>query len=164
MAKFIFTESQIEMAKKSMGEGRGSDFKTNRFEKGYDDRYRVECEVEIDSYGLNFNGKEIDYITAPKITMYFNIDIEARSWGIKDVMVYNPHGPNQIELEVIYYEDEDTQKDDVITIPLNWDDAQMEDADNMSYFGFDNLITIRLKNDEQGGLTSDFITTYRKTL
>jgi len=31
--------------------------------------------------------------------MYFNIDIEARSWGIKDVMVYNPHGPNQIELE-----------------------------------------------------------------
>jgi hypothetical protein len=79
-------------------------------------------------------------------------------------MVYNPHGPNQIELEVIYYEDEDTQKDDIITIPLNWDDAQMEDADNMSYFGFDNLITIRLKNDEQGGLTSDFITTYRKTL
>jgi len=67
-------------------------------------------------------------------------------------------------LEVIYYEDEDTQKDDIITIPLNWDDAQMEDADNMSYFGFDNLITIRLKNDEQGGLTSDFITTYRKTL
>lgn len=162
MAKFIFTETQLEMAKKSMGES--SDFKTNRFEKGRDDRYRIECEVEIDSYGLNFNGKEIDDITTPKIIMYYDIDIEARSWGIKDIMVFNPQGPREIELEVVYYEDEDTQKDTIITIPLEWDDVQMEDADNISYFGFDDLVTIRLKNDEQGGLTTDFITVYRKTL
>jgi hypothetical protein len=156
MAKFIFTETQLETIKKSI--------KENRFTTGKDDRYRIECKIEIDSYGLKFNGKEIDDISAPKITMVYDIDMEARSYGIKYIMPYSPQGPSEIELEVIYYEDEDTQTEETITIPLNWDDAQTEDTDSIGYIGFDNLITIRLKNDEQGGLTSDFITVYKKSI
>jgi hypothetical protein len=156
MAKFIFTETQLDTIKKSI--------KENRFTTGKDDRYRIECEVEIDNYGLTFKGKEIDDITTSKITMVYDIDMEARSYGIKYIMPYNPQGESEIELEVIYYEDEDTQIEETITIPLNWDDAQTEDTDSIGYIGFDSLITIRLKNDEQGGLTSDFITVYKKSI
>ena len=156
MAKFIFTESQLELIKNNLNED-NSDL---------DNKYKIECEVEIENYGLVFRGKQIDDVSSPKITMTYNIDMEFRSYGIKDISPYNPQGPSELELEVIYYEDEemDIQNEETVTIPLNWDDVIVEEIDNISYVGFDNMVTVRLKSDEQGGITSESITVYKKSI
>ena len=56
---------------------------------------------------MTFNGNEISDIVSSEIDFTFNIDLSFKSYGIKDISVYNPQGPSEIELTVIYYGNED---------------------------------------------------------
>ena len=152
MAKFIFTESQLKSIKKQINESREDTYNVGR------------CKVDVEYYGLTFNGNEISDIVSSEIDFTFNIDLSFKSYGIKDISVYNPQGPSEIELTVIYYgnEDED-EREEVITLPLNWDDPKIEDAE-IRWIGFDNEITISLKNNEEGGLMVDSMTLYKNEL
>jgi len=155
MAKFIFTEEQIQITKKILSENQtGMDFK-------------LECDVDVDYYRVNkeYKGGELEGIEAHgTMTMTYSIDMEGRSYGIKSIIPYAPKGPSEIELTIIYQDpnDEDGWKtlEDTITIPLNWDDVEQEESHNISYIGYENLVTIILKSDEQGNIVLDGINLY----
>jgi hypothetical protein len=156
MAKFIFTESQVEKIKKSLNE----DF------PGADDNYRVgKCEVYVEYHGVKFKGYSVDQITSSEIDFTFNIDMNIKSYGIRDISVYNPQGPSEIELEVTYFPNEDEDSvDETITVPLNWEDAEEEQTDSIGYIGYHNEITLSLKNDENGNIVVDSMTLFKNSI
>jgi hypothetical protein len=88
--------------------------------------------------------------------------MDIKSYGIKDISVYNPSGPSEIELTVMYYgggEDDDAIEE-VITLPLDWENVN-EDDGNIGWIGYDNQIDISLKNDENGNIVVESITLFK---
>ena len=133
MAKFIFTESQVEKIKKSLDE----DY------PGTDNNYKVgDCNINLYYGKVTYKGQEINDITAPQIGFTFDIDMDIKSYGIRGISLYNPKGPSEIELEIYSYPNED-----VITIPLDWENVNEEKSDDISWIGYENRIEITLKNE-----------------
>lgn len=152
MAKFIFTESQVEKIKKSLDE----DY------PGTDNNYKVgDCNINLYYGKVTYKGQEINDITAPQIGFTFDIDMDIKSYGIRGISLYNPKGPSEIELEVSYYTGEDdNESEDIITIPLDWENVNEDDGGN-GWIGYDNQIEITLKNDESGNIVVDSMTIFK---
>ena len=89
MTQIILTETQLKNLTKRLNED------------STDSKYRMECEVDLNYFGAKYKGLEIDDITTSKMTLTFDIDMEGRSWGIKDISVYNVQGPSEIELNTL---------------------------------------------------------------
>jgi len=150
MSKFIFTESQLKLIKRNLNEGH---LDTN-------DEYEAEdCEISVYYNNVKYNGRKIDDITAPQINFKFNIDMDAKGYGITEIFPYNPNGPSEIELEIYSYPNED-----VITIPLDWENVDEEKSDDISWIGYENRIEITLKNDENGNIVVDNMTLFKNSL
>lgn len=156
MAKFIFTESQLESIKKNLSE----DY------PGTDNNYKVgKCEVNLyGTHKLTYNGYEVEEVSAPEIEFTFDIDMDIRSYGIRGISVYNPSGPSEIELTVFYYggESEDSTEE-IVTVPLDWDNVN-EDEGSIGWIGYDNQIDITLKNDENGNIVVDSMTLFKNSI
>jgi hypothetical protein len=152
MAKFIFTESQVEKIKKSLDE----DF------PGTDNNYKANnCEINLYYHKVTYKGHEINDISAPQIDFTFDIDMDVKSYGIRDISAYNPNGPSEIELEISYYGGEDdNESEDIITIPLDWENVN-EDTSSIGWIGYDNQIDITLKNDENGNIVVESMTLFK---
>lgn len=150
MSKFIFTESQLKLIKRNLNEGH---LDTN-------DDYEVgDCEITL--YGnVRYNGREIDDISTPQINFKFNIDMEVKGYGITEIFPYNPSGPSEIELEVSY----DGESEDIITIPLDWENVNEEKSSDIGWIGYDNRIEITLKNDENGNIVVDDMTLFKNSI
>jgi len=128
-------------------------------EESASDTYSREVKLDINSYGTTFKGGEIDWIDAPSIRLTYTIDIEAREWGIKGIGLYNIQGPSEVELEVKYYAGEsDDSSEAVITVPLNWEEANKEENDSEGVVTVGNEVTIQLANTETGDLFVSEIT------
>jgi hypothetical protein len=128
-------------------------------------KYRMECKVDLNYYGAKFKGFDVDDISTSNMFLTFDIDMEARSYGIKDISVYNVQGPSEIELEVLYFPNENEDSvDEVITLPLNWDNIEMEKDDELSYIGIGEMIQIDLINNENGELVVDGIIVNHKSI
>lgn len=144
MTKIILTESQLKALAKNLNED------------SMNGKYRMECEVDVNYFGAKYKGLEIDDITTSNMTLTFDIDMEGRSWGIKDISVYNVQGPSEIEVEVVYYPEEgEDSVDETITIPINWENVDMQKDDELSYIGIGRDIQIDLTNNESGELVFD---------
>ena len=144
MTKIILTESQLKALAKNLNED------------SMNSKYRMECEVDLNYFGAKYKGLEIDDITTSNMTLTFDIDMEGRSWGIKDISVYNVQGPSEIEVEVVYYPEEgEDSVDETITIPINWENVDMQKDDELSYIGIGRNIQIDLTNNENGELVFD---------
>lgn len=144
MTQIILTETQLKNLTKRLNED------------STDSKYRMECEVDLNYFGAKYKGLEIDDITTSKMTLTFDIDMEGRSWGIKDISVYNVQGPSEIEVEVVYYPEEgEDSVDETITIPINWENVDMQKDDELSYIGIGGNIQIDLTNNENGELVFD---------
>jgi hypothetical protein len=78
--------------------------------------------------------------------------MDVRSYGIKDISIYNLKGPSEIELEIYYYGENDENLEDVITVPLNWENVEMQKDEDLDYIGISNNIQIDIENDENGDL------------
>jgi hypothetical protein len=158
MSKFIFTESQLKLIKRNLNEGH---LDTN-------DVYEAEdCEISVyhRNNNVKYNGREIDDITAPQINFKFNIDMDAKGYGITEIYPYNPNGPSEIELEVYYYSEENEDPiEDTITIPLDWENVDEEKSDDISWIGYENRIEITLKNDENGNIVVDNMTLFKNSI
>jgi hypothetical protein len=150
MSKFIFTESQLKLIKRNLNEGH---LDTN-------DDYEVgDCEITL--YGnVRYNGREIDDISTPQINFKFNIDMEVKGYGVTEIFPYNPSGPSEIELEVSY----DGENEDIITIPLDWENVNEEKSSDIGWIGYENQIEIYLKNDENGDIVVDTMTLFKNSL
>jgi hypothetical protein len=155
MAKFIFTESQLESIKRNLSE----DY------PGTDNNYKVgKCEVNLyGTHNLTYKGHEVDEVSAPQIEFTFDIDMDIRSYGIRGISVFNPKGPSEIELEVFYNIGEDETNEETITLPLDWSSVN-EDEGSIGWIGYDNQIDISLKNDENGNIVIDTMTLFKNSI
>lgn len=153
MAKFIFTESQVEKIKKSLDE----DY------PGTDNNYKVgDCNISLYYSKVTYKGQEINDISAPQINFTFDIDMDIKSYGIRGISVYNPSGPSEIELEISYFVNGDDEDEDIVTIPLDWENVN-EDDGSIGWIGYDNEIDINLKNDENGNIVVDSMTLFKNS-
>lgn len=148
MTKIVITESQLKKLTKNLNENYVD----------LNDTYKEECKVDIHDYGLKFRGYEINAIITPNITVTFQIDMHVKSYGITDISVVNVNGPSEIELEIHYYGDkEDSHMEETITIPINWENVDMQQDDTLRWIGVNNIIQIDLVNNENGELVVDGI-------
>ena len=147
MTKIVITESQLKKLTKNLNENYVD----------LNDTYEQECKVDIHDYGLNFKGYEINAIITPNITVTFQIDMYVKSYGITDILVVNVDGPSEIELEIHYYGEEDSDMEETITIPINWENVDMQKDDELGWIGINNNIQVDLVNDENGKLVFDGI-------
>lgn len=118
------------------------------------DKYTQLVECNVYSPGVTYKGQSVDDITMDKITLTFDIDLEYRSYGIKDIVVGNISGPSQLTLQ-IYNE----TNDDEIEIPFDWSTGNVKkETYQMAYIGIDQSIDIELMNDQNGNVVVKEIT------
>jgi hypothetical protein len=144
MRKIILTENQMEMLKNQINEGAINN-----------DRYSREVSVDVNTYGAKINGEDIDWATCSDMKLTFLIEMEHRSWGVKNISLYSIQGPSEIELTITPRVDDG--EDVYITVPLNWDNVEMETQEGEGVITIGSEIDINLSNDENGNITVESI-------
>lgn len=145
MAKILVTENQLDMIKKSINEGAIGG-----------DRYERPVKVDVRTYGTTINGNDIDWATCGNITLNYQIDMEHRSWGIKDISLYDIKGPSEIEIEVTPQVED--AEDVYVTVPLDWENIEIETQESEGVVTVGNEIEIQLGNNENGDIIVKSIT------
>lgn len=142
MAKILITENQLQNIKNQL------------VNEDIDKRYERKVSVDVDSYNVKINGVGIDFASCSDINLTYLIEQEHKSWGIKDISLYDIKGPSEIEISITPEEDgEDVQ----LTLPLNWDDVERENEEGQGVITVGNEITIKLGNNENGEVVVDSI-------
>ncbi len=139
MKKIILTESQLNMIRKQLNEG-------------VSDVYSREVKTDIMIGGTTYKGKEINDVSNYNIRINYSIDIEAREWGIKDISLYDIHGPEEIELEIEYFVDDLNTDTEVVTMPIDWDKLEQDTYSGEGVVTIGDVLEINLSNDESGNL------------
>jgi len=140
MAKFIFTENQLEMIKRrSLNEGAIAN-----------DRYERKVSVSVETYGVKINGEDIDWATGGEMTLTYIIEMEHRSWGVKGVSLYDIQGPTEIEIEVTPQVED--AEDINLTLPIDWSSVEIETEQGEGVITIGTEITIKLGNTESGDI------------
>jgi hypothetical protein len=136
--KIRLTESQLERLKANLNEA------------PVDNQYSREVEAKF--YYGNYKGYEINDIASMKIRVSFSIDVEMKSWGIRDINIYGITGPSEVEVEVNYYVDNDNTDDAYVTIPLDWSKLITEKESSNGIVSVSDEIEIYLMENEDGNL------------
>lgn len=143
MAKFIFTENQLKMAKTQMHE----DINNNRFER--------KVRTDIETYGVKVNGQDIDWAVSNELNLSYLIEMEYRSWGVKDVSLYDIQGPSEIEIEVTPQVED--AEDIILTLSYDWSNVERETETDRGVISIGSEITIKLGNNENGDIIIESI-------
>jgi hypothetical protein len=139
--KLKLTESQFDRLKANLSEVEN------------DNSYSREVRVDINYYnGVMYKGMEINDILSPSVRLSYNIEIDARSWGIKDISLYNISGPSEIQAEIEYYVDDDNTSADMITLAIDWSKLTTDTNNNGGIITVGDVLEINLMNDKQGNL------------
>jgi hypothetical protein len=136
--KIRITESQLER------------LRTNLNEEPLDDKYVREVEAKF--YQGTYKGYEINDISPIKVRVSFSIDIEMKSWGIRDINLGGITGPSEVEVEVNYYIDNDNTEDAYVTIPLDWSKLITEKDSSSGIITVGDEVEIYLIQNEEGNL------------
>lgn len=129
-----------------------------------DNRYRMEVKVDFNYSGLKYQGKEVDYITTPTITLSYLIDIEHRTWGIKSISLYDIQGPDEIDIDVSYFINDEYDTDEAtVTLKPSWEGIDSE-KESGSFIGLDSEIEIDLENDSEGNIVVSGMGIYEYTI
>jgi len=146
MSKILITEKQLQNVKNQL------------IKEDVDNRYSREVEVDFYYNNVAFKGREIDGITSNEdVRLSFIIDMEVRSWGVKDIMLYGVSGPNTLNIKVDYYgenSDEtrwDTESED-IDINLDWEKLETDSRNGEGVITIGDTLQITLANDENGNI------------
>ena len=145
MAKILVTENQLDMIKKSINEGAIGG-----------DRYERPVKVDVRTYNTTINGNDIDWASCGEITLNYIIDMEHRSWGIKDISLYDIKGPSEIEIEITPQVED--AEDVYVTVPLDWENIEIETQESEGVVTVGNEIEIELGNNENGDIIVKTIT------
>ena len=144
MKKVILTEKQIEKLKTKINESAVGN-----------ERYSRQVSVHVETYHAKINGEDIDWATAPNISVNYLIEMEHRSWGIKNVSLYSIQGPSEITLTITPQVDD--AEDIEMTLPLNWENVEEETQESEGVITIGDEIEIVLTNDENGGIIVESI-------
>jgi len=144
MKKIILNEKQVDKLMNKVVSEQQSD----------DGRYRIKVECEYESYGVKFQGQEVDEINGWKdFTVTYMIDQEHRSYGITTLSPYAFSGPKEVELEIDYYNGEDEHTTEVpMTVSLDWDKVTSTRDEDIGYIGMSSFMSIVLMNDQEGNI------------
>jgi len=146
------TESQLERIK-------------SRLTEGSSDKYNKDVTIKFNAYGgVKFNGMEINDISRITARLFYTIEIEARSWGIKDISLYSIEGPEELETEIEFYLDDNNTKIQPITFKIDWDNVELETERGSGIISIDNDVEVDLANDNQGNLVVKTVTVIVHTL
>lgn len=138
--KIKITESQLERIKSSLNEGPS-------------DKYSKDVTINFNAYGdVKFNGMEINDISDVKVRLNYTIEIDARSWGIKDISLYSIEGPEELETEIDFYVDEDSTRIQPITFKLDWNNVELDEESGAGIVSIGDDVEVELMNDSQGNL------------
>ena len=124
--------------------------------EGVSDTYSKAVSIDIEHFGVYYNGNEVDDIITNDITVGFTIEIDAREWGIKDIALYNFRGPSELILHVNFYpnESEDVEPaEEEITVPLDWSKVIVEKSDQKGGITVEG-VRIELANEKSGGMSA----------
>lgn len=140
MAKILITENQLKNI-------------NNLVKEDLDNTYRREVKVYFNHHNTTFKGREISDINAyGSVIVYFLIDVEGRSWGIKDVSLYNIKGEETLKVIVDYYINDLDEDQEVVNLKLNWDEIETEVIKGEGIITVGDTLQIDLTNDENGDL------------
>jgi len=145
--KVRLTESQMERLKSQLNEADSN-------------RYNREVVVKVHAYGATYKGREIDWVTGGNIRLTYNIEMDIRSWGVKDISLYGIQGPSEIEVDVDYWVSDEENFDSVtetVTLPINWEAVVTEEEKN-GLVTVGDEIEIDLANDDKGNLIVKSVT------
>ena len=120
-----------------------------------DDRYEMKCKIDFNySSDLKFKGQEIEDIGyGLEYTLSFVIDQEHRKYGIKGISVYDVQGPEELDVEVVFYpEGSDDPVDEYIQIKVDWDSTNYEHESPQGMIGIDRDVEMELVNDSEGNI------------
>ena len=120
-----------------------------------DDRYEMKCKIDFNyASDLKFNGQEIEDIGyGLEYTLSFRIDQEHRNWGIKSISVYDVQGPEELDVEVVFYpEGSEDPKEEYIIIKVDWDSTNYEREQSSGSVGIDQDVEMELVNDSEGNI------------
>lgn len=120
--------------------------------EGIDRKYSRDVKVVFSYGGITLKGREINDIPPMKATLRYDIDIDFRSWGVKDISLVNISGPEAIEVEVNYYVDNDNTNDVTITLNMDWSSAKRETESGMGMVSIGDEVEVVLANGISGGL------------
>ena len=104
---------------------------------------------------LTVQGKMIEEVEISPIRLNYDISIEAREWGIKDISIGNINGPSEVNAYVTYYPNpnDDSKTEEVeVTIPINWETLEQEIKNGTGIISIGNEVEIDIVNDQQGNL------------
>lgn len=138
MKKILVTENQLNMIKSNLNETINNS------------RYEREVSVNVESYRTKFNGQDIDWVTSSNITLTYLIEQEHRSWGIKNISLYDIQGPSEIEITVTPMTDEQENVD--VVLPINWESIETETQESEGVITIGHEITVVLGNGPNGEL------------
>jgi hypothetical protein len=138
--KIKITEGQLERIK-------------SRINEGVDNQYNREVLVTFNTYNVKYKGHEINDISPITLRLYYTIEIEGRSWGIKDISLSNITGPSDIEIELEYYVDSDNTKTITLPMKLNWETVFKDQINGLrGIITIDDKVEVELVNDSEGNL------------
>lgn len=143
MKKIILTENQLNMVK-------------NHITEQSDNRYHRAVSVHVDTYGLKVGGNDVDWATCSDLTLFYLIEQEHRSWGIKDISLYSIEGPQDVTITITPQVDD--AEDVEINVSLDWENmvsTQLETGEGVVTIG--NEIDIKLTNNENGDVIVEYI-------
>jgi len=136
--KIRITESQLDR------------LRANLNEEPLDDKYVREVIAKF--YNNTYKGYEVNDIAPVKIRISFDIDIEMKSWGIRDINLGGIVGPSDVEIEINYYVDNDNTDDAYVTIPLDWSKLITEKESGNGMITVGDEVEIYLTQNEEGNL------------
>ena len=153
MKKIVLTEEQMDMVNNYVSQ---EESKSTIINEAYgDDRYEMKCKIDFNyASDLKFNGQEIEDIGyGLEYTLSFRIDQEHRNWGIKSISVYDVQGPEELDVEVVFYpEGSEDPKEEYITIKVDWDSTNYEREQSSGSVGIDQDVEMELVNDSEGNI------------
>jgi hypothetical protein len=119
-----------------------------------EDLYSSINKVEVSYYDATYKGRDIEDVSINDINLKFKIEIDARSWGIKDISLYDITGPTEIPVLITYYPDDGVDTDSVeeeLILNLDWSKVETEEQKNQGYLNIDH-IEIELESDTSAGI------------
>jgi len=154
MKKIIITEEQMGVVNNYVSK---EESKSTIINEAYgDDRYEMKCKFDFNyPSNLLYKGGEIEDIGyGAEYTLSFRIDQEHRSWGIKNISVYDVQGPEELEVEIVYYPEGSDQDSDSVTeyamVKVDWDSINYDSEEPRGMVGIDEDVEIELGNDSEG--------------
>ena len=153
MKKIVLTTEQMDKISEYVSTEETTQEEIN--EGVNDDKYEMKCKIDFNySSDLKFKGQEIEDIGyGLEYTLSFRIDQEHRSWGIKNMSVYDVQGPEELDVEVVYYpEGSEDPTEEYITIKVDWDSTNYQNEEPKGMIGIDEDVEMELVNDSEGNI------------